>query len=373
VSAVGGVRTMVVLCPDWPVVAAVLAGQATELDPVAVFAASRAVACSPAARKRGVRRGMRRRDAQGRCPELVVVGADVGRDAAYFEPVIAAVEQIAAGVMALRPGVCAFAVRGPAGYFGGEDPVAEAVIEQVATETGVEVQVGVADGVLAGLLAARAARIVEAGQTAAFLSQLPITVLERPQLADLLQRLGVRTLGAFAALPGGDVLARFGLDGAVAHRLAADRDDRPLEVREPPTDLSVTDTFDEPIERVDVAAFAARALAVRLHERLAGYGLAATRLEITTLTADGQQLSRIWRHDGILTAQAIADRTRWQLDGWLTRRRITAGITTLSLTPHGVLRQAGCSPASGANPALNATAPTAPSTACKASSAPKPS
>ena len=335
---------MVVLCPDWPVVAAVLAGQATELDAVAVFAASRAVACSPAARERGVRRGMRRRDAQGRCPELVVVAADEGRDAAYFEPVIAAVEQIAAGVMALRPGACAFALRGPAGYFGGEDPVAEAVIEQVATETGVEVQVGVADGVLAGLLAARAAQIVEAGQTAAFLSELPITVLERPALADLLQRLGVRTLGAFAALPGGDVLARFGLDGAVVHRLAAGRDDRPLEVREPPTDLSVTDTFDEPIERVDVAAFAARALAVRLHERLAGHGLAATRLELAALTADGQQLSRIWRHDGILTAQAIADRTRWQLDGWLTRRRITAGITTLTLTPQGVLRQAGLQP-----------------------------
>jgi protein ImuB len=163
-------------------------------------------------------------------------------------------------------------------------------------------------------------------------------------LADLLQRLGVNTLGEFAALPGSDVLARFGTDGALAHRLAAGRDDRPLEVRQPPTELSVSETFDEPIERVDVAAFAARTLAVKLHERLAGHGLAATRLEIGAVTADGQQLSRVWRHDGLLSAQAIADRTRWQLEGWLTHRQLTAGITTLTLTPQGVLHQGGLQP-----------------------------
>jgi protein ImuB len=93
-----------------------------------------------------------------------------------------------------------------------------------------------------------------------------------------------------------------------------------------------------------VAAFAARALAVRLQERLAGHGLAATRLEIAAVTADGQQLSRVWRHDGLLDAPAIADRTRWQLDGWLTRRRLTAGITALTLTPQGVVRQGGLQP-----------------------------
>ena len=41
-------------------------------------------------------------------------------------------------------------------------------------------------------------------------------------------------------------------------------------------------------------------------------------------TAHGEELHRVWRHDGLLTAAAIADRVRWQLDGWLTgtaRRR----------------------------------------------------
>ena len=107
---------------------------------------------------------------------------------------------------------------------------------------------------------------------------MTVEALERPELADLLRRLGVRTLGDFAALPASDVLTRFGFDGALAHRLAAGLDHRPLAVRQPPPDLDVTDTYDEPLERVDVAAFAGRVLAERLHERLAAHGLACTRL-----------------------------------------------------------------------------------------------
>jgi protein ImuB len=338
------VRAMIVWCPDWPVIAAVHAGEATAADPVAVLHANRVVACSTTAREKGIRRGLKKRDAQSRCPDLIVVAHDVGREAAMFEPVVAAVEDLAAGVMVLRPGACAFAARGPATYHGGEHTVAEKLVDHVAVETGVEAQIGVADGTFAGLLAARAGRVIDPDQTAGFLADMPVTVLDRPELADILRRLGLRTLGAFAALPAGYVLARFGLDAAVAHRLAGGRDDRPLQVRQPPPNLNVQEVFDEPIERVDVAAFAARTLAVRLHENLAAHGLAATRLEIAATTADGVELSRIWRHDGVLTATAIADRARWQIDGWLTRRRLTSGITTLHLIPHGVLRQAGLQP-----------------------------
>ena len=128
----------------------------------------------------------------------------------------------------------------------------------------------------------------------------------------------MRTLGEFAALPAGDVLARFGFDAALAHRLAAGGDQRPLAARRPPPDLPVSEVYDDPLERVDVAAFAARSLAERLHDKLAGYGLACTRLGIEAVTAHGQELHRVWRHDGLLTTAAIADRVRWQLDGWLT-------------------------------------------------------
>src|SRR5258707_12529368 len=76
-----------------------------------------------------------------------------------------------------------------------------------------------------------------------------------------------------------------------------------------------------------MAAFAAKALAERLHERLAGHGLAATRLGIEAHTAAGEELHRVWRHDGLLDAAPLADRARWQLDGWLTGTGRTSALS----------------------------------------------
>ena len=345
-----GTRTLMLWCPDWPVIAAEIVDGVPASGPVVVLSGNRVLACSETARVDGVRRGLRRREAQSRCPQLIVIEHDPGRDARAFEPVVAAVEEVAVGVEVIRPGACALAARGPARYFGGEAEAAERIVEQVAQACSVESQAGIADGVFAAGLAARSGRIVPSGRTREFLSGVPVEALDRPELTDLLRRLGIRTLGDFAALPAADVLTRFGFDGALAHRLAGGYDHRPLAVRQPPPDLDVSETYDEPLERVDVAAFAGRALADRLHERLAAYGLACTRLGIEAVTADGQELHRVWRHDGMLTAAAIADRVRWQLDGWLTgaRRgapaRPTAGLVRLRLVPDGVLVHLGLQP-----------------------------
>ncbi|HEY0697855.1 MAG TPA: DNA polymerase Y family protein, partial [Micromonospora sp.] len=349
-------RTLYVWCPDWPVVAAEIVDGVPAATPVAVLHGHRVLACSASARAEGVRRGLRRREAQSRCPGLIVVEHDPGRDARAFEPVVAAVEQIVAGVEVVRPGGCALAVRGPARYFGGEERAAERIVEQIAQDCAVESQVGIADGLFAAGLAARTGQIVPPGGTAEFLAGLPVRVLGRPDLADLLRRLGIRTLGDFAALPAGDVLARFGADAVLAHRLAAGAGHRALATRRPPPDLVVTGTYDEPLDRVDAAAFAGRALAERLHDRLAGHGLACTRLGIEAVTVDGRELHRVWRHDGLLTTAAIAERVRWQLDGWLagTSRpggsgrpdppRPAGGIIRLRLVPDGVLPHAGLQP-----------------------------
>jgi protein ImuB len=342
-------RTLAVWCPDWPVIAAEIIDGVPATGPVAVLHANRVLSCSPAARVEGVLRGLRKREAQGRCPQLVVVDHDQGRDARAFEPVVAAVAELAPGVEVIRSGVLALAARGPVRYYGGPEAAAERLVEHIAQACGVEAQVGIADGIFAAVLAARAGRVIEPGGTAGFLAELNIAAIGRPALVDLLRRLGIRTLGEFAALPAADVLARFGFDAAMAHRRAAGADDQPLAPRRLPPDLEVAETFDEPVERVDAAAFAARALAERLHATLAGHGLACTRLVIEARTEAGEELHRVWRHDGLLSATAIADRVRWQLDGWLsgtgrrgaTTRGPTAGIEHLRLVPDGVLPDGG--------------------------------
>ena len=318
------VRTVVVRCPDWPVVSAMSAAgvdaEGAADIPAAVVFANRIVSSTPAARAEGVHHGLRRREAQSRCPRLVVFGHDPARDARAFEPVAAAVEELAPGVEVIRPGVCAVGARGPARYFGGDHAVADQLARHLTGRTRALCSVGVADGRFAATLAALRGEVVPRGGSRRYLAPYPVETLDLPELADLLRRLGLRTLGAFAQLPPRDVLARFGPDGARAHRLARGLDDRPLAARLPVPELAVQTELDPPVERVDTAAFAARSLAEQLHERLARRGLACTRVAIEAQTEHGERLTRLWRHEGVLTPAAVADRVRWQLDGWLSGR-----------------------------------------------------
>lgn len=339
-------RVMVVWCPDWPVTAGVAAEDLAARAPAAVVSANRIVACSATARAQGVRCGQRRREAQGCCPELVVLTDDPDRDARAFEPVVAAVEGLAPGVEVVCPGLIALPARGPARYFGGEATVAERIVDVIATQARVECQVGIADGLFAATLAAHRGLLIPPQGSAGFLAPLSIaelhqdaTGVDRAALVDLLHRLGLRTLGAFAALPVDDIASRFGLDGARAHRLARGLDERPLARRDPPADLTVTRRFDPPLDRVDAMAFASREPVEQLHAALAARGLACVRLGVSACTEAGEELHRVWRCAEPLTASGIADRVRWQLDGWLTSRdcRPSTGITLLQLTPEEVI------------------------------------
>jgi protein ImuB len=312
--------------PDWPVTAAARAARVPPHLPAAVFVAGRVLACSAVARAQGVRRGLRRREAQARCPELAVLTPDPDRDARAFEPIVAAVEELAPGVEIVRPGLVALPAQGPVGWYGGEQQAAERLVDHVAANTGAEIQAGFAEGLFAAVLAARRGVAVAPGDTPAFLATLDIQELDREPdidraaLVDLLRRLGLRSLGAFAALDAADVASRFGADAVLCHRLARGLDPRPPLRRQPMEDLTVEVVLDPPVERVDAAAFAARGLAEQLHTVLAGHGLACTRLGVAARTVAGEELHRVWRCAEPLTPAATVDRVRWQLDAWLTTR-----------------------------------------------------
>ncbi|MGW5740822.1 DNA polymerase Y family protein [Amycolatopsis sp. NPDC003861] len=208
------VRLLVLWCPDWPVVAAGAAAGTPPLAPAAVFSTNRVVTCSAAARRSGIGRGLRRRDAQSRCPELVVHQHDPDRDARLFEPVAAAVERHAVGIEVVRPGIVAVPVAGAAGYFGGQEALAELLVTEVEAHAGVECQVGIADGLFAATLAARRAIFVPPGGAAGFLTPLPVADLDQPgeergELVGLLQRLGLRTLAPSPPSPNARSLAGF--------------------------------------------------------------------------------------------------------------------------------------------------------------------
>src|SRR5690606_12409992 len=119
-----------------------------------------------------------------------------------------------------------------------------------------------------------AVTVVPPGGSPAFLAPLTVRVLAEaggpadPGLVDVLERLGVRTLGDLAALPVADVVGRFGAPGRAAHRLARGLDERPPVTAPPPPELTFSAEIDPPAQRIEAAAFLARRLAHDLHARL---------------------------------------------------------------------------------------------------------
>ncbi len=327
-------RTCCVWCPDWPVVALRRRDRSLLDAPVAVLdgdigrgdngRGGIVRAASREARTEGVVVGLRRREAEARCAGLVVAAADPHVEARAFEAVAAAVETITPRLVLERPGLLTFATRGPSRYFGGDDGLA-AHVRDAVLGVGVDgVRTGIADGRFAARLAARAAvrrddsmYVVTVDATAEFLAPWSVRALGDPELADLLVRLGLRTLGAFAALPEPAVVGRFGATGRDAHRLARGLDEHAAPPAPPPPELTETAELDPPAVRVETAAFVAKGLADRLLERLGALGLACTRVRIEAETEHGEQLARCWRHEGALTPAALATRVRWQLEGWL--------------------------------------------------------
>ncbi|MDQ6937998.1 MAG: DNA polymerase Y family protein [Actinomycetota bacterium] len=345
---------LAIWCPDWPVTAvtppeltAPDAPVSTAERALAVITANHVVACSHPARQAGVRRGMRRREAQSRCPDLVILPRDELAEARAFEPVVGAIESITPGVELTRPGLAAIAAKGPTRYFGSEAAVVHALSRRVSELTA-DVLIGAAEGSFAAEQAARHAVLVPPGESASFLADLPIGTVDHPELVDLLVRLGIRTLGAFAALPARDVLARFGPTGAWVHRQCGARDARPIAARPPAAEHTVDLAFEPPLERIDAVAFSARTTAERFVTGLLAHGLACTCFELIARTENGEETVRRWRHASVLTAVDVLDRIRWQLEGWLRgdggpcgpvvsgaspTTRPTSGVTLLRLIP----------------------------------------
>lgn len=335
-------RTVVVWCPDWPLVAAGVADR-----PSAVLHANRVVACSAAAREEGVRLRQRRREAESACPDVVFLPHDALRDGRAFELVASAVAAFTPEIELTRPGVCSLPARGPARYFGGEEALAgalSAAATAAARRKGEAppARVGIADTPFAARLAARRGEIVPPGETACWLAPLPVAVLGDP-VAEFLRRLGLCHLGEFAEMDEGVVSARLGRDGARAHRLARGLDEEPLLLGQAPCDLSVTRRLDDPIEAVETVAFVAAGLAEELVSRLAEGVLCCTRLLVEASTEHAEESSRWWRADRPMRTRDMVDRVRWQLEGWLSLPlgAPSAGITLIRLTAGEVVPDSG--------------------------------
>lgn len=336
--------------PDWPFHA--VPGR----TPQAIIKGHVLWACDAVARSAGLNRGMPLTQARALCPQLNVVSYEPDRYYRAFEPIIAGLDHVTASVEVLRPGLALINVEGVAHYYGGEDYAAELLID-AASYCGVDVFLGIADEVTTAVLAARAGLVVPPGLSREFLSGVLLdAVVAEPalevdtEIVSICKRMGLTTLGDVAHLPQRSVVTRFGKAGQRLHDIALGRTRGSVIPLQKQADYSVTYVPEEPVKRVDTAAFLARELAVELHHKLRNAGVICRRLKIVAVSSPqvresegesasavggSEKLERVWHLREGIDEKAIAARVRWQLDGWINSG--AAGeVTELSLIPEEI-------------------------------------
>jgi protein ImuB len=269
---------------------------------------------SLAAEAFGIHPGMRLGEALSRCPRLILVPPDPAGVATLSERTVTGLESTGAAVEVGQPGVAYFDAYGLQRLHGGLNVVLAAARRAV----GLPARYGIAPTRFTALAAATRTRVrrplqVSGGEREAreFLAPLPVALLRaRPELAALppaLERLGIGTLGEFAALPAAAVADRFGASGMNAYRLACGID-QPLCPRVP------GESVDETLELPEAAGGQQleRALSLLIDRLLARRERRGRALRSVVLTAALVEQGGTWRQQ-VTFREALADPLRMRL------------------------------------------------------------
>ncbi|HXT52507.1 MAG TPA: DNA polymerase Y family protein [Thermoanaerobaculia bacterium] len=260
--------------------------------------AARVLAASRRARSAGVTPGQTLAQAQALLPRLVTRARDPEGEHAAQEVLLELAEGFSPRVEDAAPGVLFLDLEGCLDRFTGSrfasDPERELArsLLLAADRATLPARTGIACSKLAAQVASSLAptpQVVAPGDEPSFLAPLPLQRLS-PELevADTLQRWGVRTIGELARLPAAEVASRLGEVGRELHARARGLDPRPLVARQPPPDLREGMSLEWPLVAIEPFLFLARAALDRLCARLAASGLACLRLAVSLrLEPDG--------------------------------------------------------------------------------------
>jgi len=308
------------------------------------------LSCSRAAWEHGVRVGMPVAQARAIATELEVVVAD---PRLYAEAAAAVAESLLALSVPVEsgptpPGVAHHAVylRVPTGTRG--DTFGQRVLTQLARQ-GFRGRVGIADDRFSAFAAAvtlRGRRVTDShdheaapftqtvtciprGGASAFLAPLPLALLPMdPDVLDLLGRLGIRTLGEFAALPPPSLGEGWTASGVDLQALA--RGDGGGDVVGFVPRDQVADGIDLHGELAggEPVLFLLRPLFDRVADRLRGRGTAADRVAIRLIGPAGETRFEVTPAQPTLSSRELVDRVRTELAG----RALPGPVASIDVT-----------------------------------------
>lgn len=222
----------------------------------------------------------------------------------------------------------AIALRGATRFYGSEPAVVAALhtgLQQELPDPVRNVQIGIADTLgaarifAAGAQPGAGAQISPPGATPTELAKVPIEALgllsaDAEAIIAMSQRLGINTLGQFAALDTAALIARFGPASIALQQTSKGTDTNSYAGLSPlatANDHSVRVTFEPELTLPEQVAFSCAESAEALVTGLFADHLVCTAVTITTVGR--HTTTKQWRHASWFRPRDIIDRIRWQL------------------------------------------------------------
>ena len=276
-----------------------------------------------AARKAGVCAGLTSIQAMARCGDVILRSRSLGQEQAARDILLQCAYCFSPVIEDTADGVCTMDLRGLpvamsyeracAERSGGDGEIpqsehrfklaaseierwAEKIIDGLA-QLHLFARVGVAQTPDLAWQAAKSARpfllIEDAG---AFISSLPVARLDPPsEISEILEKWGIRTVGAYLALGKDKIAERLGPEAVNLFDLASTRQARPLRMVVPAETFEESIEFEEPIETLQPLMFILRRFIEQLALRLEAVYLAAREIELRLGLESGETYQKLFR------------------------------------------------------------------------------
>jgi protein ImuB len=271
----------------------------------------------------GVLPGMALRQAEHLCPQATFLVPDPESAARFRELISSALYDLAPVVEVRVEGIAWLDLDG---VMNAGDSIREAR-RRLQAAIGREPRLGLAPGPFSARIAAaraRPGRLLRVDRAAPFLA--PLSSHELPLDLEQLERLdllGLRTLGAVAAIGQRELESQLGRAGRQAVLLAAGLEPEQLTAWQPPLFTSAHRQFEEPVEDREALLFVARAMCGDLAEELGLRGAGAKQVRVRLLFESGPDEKRdsVVRHPLSSTAELFGLIGSW-IKEWQPRAPI---------------------------------------------------
>jgi protein ImuB len=286
------------------------------------------------ARTAGITQGLTPTQAMARCAHVLIRPRSLSQENAATTALFQCAYAFSPHLEATAPGLCTLDLHNLAALAGAGRTVLEAWGRKLQVVlAGVQLSVAVGLGGTPNI-ARQAVRwgsgmeIVEAPN--AFMAALPVAALEpSAEVALLLQRWGIRTVGELLALGQDALTARLGLEALALFAAASSTADRPLHLVHPTECFEESFDFNPEIETLEPLLFLLRRFVDHLSQRLEPRGLVAEELVLKLTLESGENVISRLRLPQPTRQPEILFRT---LHTFLETLRTASAVKSVALT-----------------------------------------